>query len=498
MYFCGSIQKGNYPIGMENNTAEKAALAKVFDLMNEWISESRNPDSLILDYQKPEDLKKKLGLNIAPSGADMDEILNEIQNYLKYAVKTAHPGYLNQLFGGFNFPAFLGELVTALTNTSMYTYEVAPVATLMENALMEKMIGFTGWKTGTGSLLTGGSNTNMVAMLLARNIKFKDAKMDGISNHGKPAILVSERSHFSMLKGANTIGVGQNGVIKVPVDVDGRMRGEDLKFAFDQAVKDGFTPFIVCSTAGTTETGSFDAMDEISEFAQANNIWHHIDGSWGGSSILSPNHKDKFKGLELADSFSWNPHKLMNIPLVCSALLVKGENIMREEIQSYDSDYIYHSHDNSSYDLGPASLQCGRRVDALKLWLAWKYYGDNGYAQRIEHLYDLAEYCTEYVQNNEKLELMFSTQSLNVNFRFITPEGVDADAFNEKLRYTLIETGEAMVNYCRLPKGLSIRLVLLNADLTKEDLDRFFERFLKAGKTLLNKLSEKGVRVPNA
>lgn len=480
---------------MKNNTTEKAVLAKVFDLINDWISQSQNPNNPVIDYHKPEELQNILNLSISPDGTDLDGILKEIQNYLKYAVKTGHPGYLNQLFGGFNFPAFLGEVITALTNTSMYTYEVAPVATLMEKALMEKMIGYTGWKSGTGSLLTGGSNTNMVAMLLARNVRFEGSKMNGIPPGVRPAVLVSERSHFSMLKAANTIGIGQNAVVKVPVDENGRMRARAVQNAFNQAVAAGFTPFIVCTTAGTTETGSFDAIDEISDFAQASNLWHHVDGSWGGSSIISRKYQHLFKGLEKADSFSWNPHKLMNIPLICSALLVRGNNVMREEIQSYDSDYIYHSNDHSNYDLGPASLQCGRRVDALKLWLAWKFYGDHGYAQRIEYLYDLAKYCTTFVDNHDDLELLFPTQSLNVNFRFKTPHGVDIDAFNEALRYKLIETGDAMVNYCRLPNGLSIRLVLLNPDLTQEDLDRFYDRFLKAGHQLLKQWQEPVVKV---
>lgn len=480
---------------MKKDNTEKVALAKVFELMNQWISESRDPESLILDYKKPEELEKILALTIDPQGSDMDGIIAEIQTYLKYAVKTGHSGYLNQLFGGFNFPAFLGELITALTNTSMYTYEVAPVATLIENALMKKMISYTGWKTGTGSLLTGGSNTNMVAMLLARNVKFENTKLNGIPSGVKPCVLVSERSHFSMLKGANTIGIGQNAILKVPIDKNGRMRGKAAEKVLLKAIKDGFTPFMICSTAGTTETGSFDAIDEISELAKKHGLWHHVDGSWGGSSILSRKQKSKLKGLENADSFSWNPHKLMNIPLICSALLVKDNHVMREEIQSYDSDYIYHQNDHSHYDLGPASLQCGRRVDALKLWLAWKYFGDEGYEKRIDHLYNLAKYATKYITESEHLELMFPTQSLNVNFRFKTPAGIDADLFNKEIRYALIRSGEAMVNYCSLPNGLSIRLVLLNADLTKKDIDRFFEKFITTGSQLLNKMLELNVKM---
>jgi glutamate/tyrosine decarboxylase-like PLP-dependent enzyme len=470
---------------MENHREE--VLNSIFNLINLWLRQSANPDNPVNNYRVPEQLSHELGLKIEKSGINDKELINEVEKYLNYSVKTGHPHYLNQLFGGFNFPAFIGEIITALTNTSMYTYEVAPVATLMEMRLIEKMLGFTGWETGTGAMMTGGSNTNMVAMLLARNSIFKGAKMEGITGLPKLALFVSERSHFSMLKGANTIGIGQNGVVKVKLDENGRMRGKALKASIETALKKGLLPFMVCSTAGTTETGSFDAIDEIADVAKTHDLWHHVDGSWGGSVVLSEKRRNLLAGLEEADSFSWNPHKLMNIPLICSVLLVKGDGIMREEIQSQDADYIYHENDTSAYDLGPSSLQCGRRVDSLKLWLAWKYYGDEGYSNRIEHLFDLAEYATDFIEDNQELEIMFPTQSLNVNFRFKTPEGINTDRFNENLRYELLKKGKVMVNYCWLDSGLSIRLILLNPDLSKGDIDRFFKLLLDEARALLKR-----------
>jgi len=458
---------------MDKNNREEV-LSRIFELINSWLKQSADPKTPVNNYRAPEELKKELSLKIESSGVGDDALVAEVEKYLHYSVKTGHPAYLNQLFGGFNFPAFVGEIITALTNTSMYTFEVAPVATLMEMELIKKMLQYTGWKTGTGSMMTGGSNTNMVAMLLARNSIFKGAKLEGITGLPKLAIFVSERSHFSMLKGANTIGIGQNGVIKVELDENGRMRGEALKNAIEATLKKGFLPFMVCSTAGTTETGSYDAIDEIAEVAENYEIWHHVDGSWGGSVVLSKEKKHLVDGLERADSFSWNPHKLMNIPLICSVLLVKSDKVMREEIQSHDADYIYHENDTSAYDLGPSSLQCGRKVDSLKLWLAWKYFGDEGYSDRIEHLFELADYATKYIDNSDELELLFPTQSLNVNFRYKPPSELDIDRFNENLRYELLKQGKAMVNYCWLDKGLSIRLILLNPDLTHDDLDRFF------------------------
>ncbi len=475
---------------MKEQKEQSAALDKVVALMKSWMLDSQNSEKPVLEHHRPDDLKDLLSLRIGADGVGYEGLTAEIEQYLKYAVKTGHPAYLNQLFGGFNFPAFVGELITALTNTSMYTYEVAPVATLMELELMEKMRSYTGWKTGTGAMLTGGSNTNLVAMLLARNHHFPSVKQQGLAGLPRPVFFVSERSHFSFLKAANALGLGQESVIKVPIDENGRMRGKALHWALESAIERGAQPFMVCSTAGTTETGSFDAFEEIADVAEEFSLWHHIDGSWGGSAILSEKRQHLFQGLDRSDSFSWNPHKMMNIPLVCSVLLVKNPSIPRQEIHTHDGDYIYHENDSSAYDLGPASLQCGRRVDALKLWLAWKFYGDNGYAARIEKLFDLAAYCDTLVKGHPKLELLFPTQTLNVNFRYAAPNGVDADQLNEEIRYRLLRSGEAMVNYCRLDSGLSIRLVLLNPDLTIADLDSFFERFTATGAIVSEELAE--------
>lgn len=459
---------------MNQSEENRALLNEVYALVDQWVDESAGGRQPVIDFHLPEELKQKLNLSLGhPGGADA--VRESIADYLRYAVRTAHPAYLNQLFGGYNLPAYLGEVVTAATNTSMYTYEVAPVATLMELEVIDKMRSYTGWNSGTGAMMTGGSNTNMVAMLLARNAIFQDAKMEGITGLPKLAVLVSERSHFSMLKAANTIGIGQHGVVKVSLDAQGRMRREGLEQALKETIAKGYMPFMVCSTAGTTETGSFDHIAEVSEFAQSHQMWHHVDGSWGASIVLSEKRRHLFEGLEHADSFSWNPHKLMSIPLVCSVLLVKDPDIMREQIQSHDAGYIYHEDDTSDYNLGPSSLQCGRRVDVLKLWLSWKYHGDEGYSNRIEHLFALAELATSIVEEDALLESMFPLQTLNVNFRVKVPEGVDIDRFNQDLRYRLIRLGKTMVNYCRLDSGLSLRLILLNPDLQEKDVLHFFE-----------------------
>lgn len=464
--------------------AERQVLSGTFELIDQYLQTLNDPELKVNEFTLPDELKQKFDLEIREQGGNYDDLLQYIQQYLHYSVKTGSKQYLNQLFGGNNLPALIGEFITSLTNTSMYTYEVSPVATLMELELVRKMNSFTGFADGDGTFLTGGSNTNLVAMISARNRKFPETKNRGVSHLPPLTAFVSDRSHFSFTKAANAMGIGSRYVIKVKTDDLGRMIADELNKEIEASLQRGELPFFVGATCGTTEMGAFDPLEQLVPISKKYSLWLHADGSWGGSAIMSPKYRHLFAGLENCDSFSWNPHKLMNIPLICSVLLVREKGALREYFSTFDTDYIYHDDETSAYDLGPKSLQCGRRVDALKLWLAWKYYGDEGYIERIEHLFELAQYATSLLEKNDQLELMCPTQTLNVNFRFNPGNISDPNDFNRKVRQQLVESGKSMVNYCTLQKGLSIRLILLNPDLTTSDIDRFFDHFLKEAEAL--------------
>lgn len=464
---------------------DRKALSQTFKIIDQYIQSVQDPDVKVNEFLLPDALRERFDFELQQKGTDYDALIEYIRQYLHYSVKTGSKQYLNQLFGGTNMPALLGEFITSLTNTSMYTYEVAPMATLMEMELVKKMNSFTGFSDGDGIFLTGGSNTNLVAMIAARNHKFPETKKRGTSHLPPLTAFVSDRSHFSFTKAANAMGMGSDFVIKVATDGVGKMIPEALKVAIEESIARGEKPFFVGATCGTTETGAFDSLSELAPIAQQFELWMHADGSWGGSSIMSPQHRYRLKGIEECDSFSWNPHKMMNIPLICSVLLMRQKGQLKDYFDASDTSYIYHENDTSAYNLGPKSLQCGRRVDALKLWMAWKFYGDEGYIARINQLYSLAHYATSSVRNHPDLELMCATESLNVNFRFTHDAIADLDAFNKSVRQELLTSGKSMVNYCHLSNGLSIRLVLLNPDLTTADLDQFFGNFVETAQKML-------------
>ena len=457
---------------------------RITELLLKYLEESEQSGTCVVDYKAPRELKEIFDLSIPHTGTTYKEILSSIESYLKYSVRTGHRRYFNQLYAGFSLPSFLGEVITSLTNTSMYTYEVAPLATLMELELIEKMNRLVGFADGTGQFVTGGSNANLLAMLCARNRALPETKTKGLRLAQPLTMFISDQAHYSFSKAANVLGIGADNVTRVKTDHNGRMIPDRLDWDIRNQIKQGKKPFFVTATAGTTVLGAFDSINDVATIAKQYGLWLHVDGAFGGSVLLSRKYRSMLSGSEKADSFTWDPHKMMTTPLICSAILVKDKSLLTENCYSDDTEYLFHDHKNKAYDLGVMSLQCGRRVDAFKLWLSWKYYGNKGYEQRVDKLFELAAYATEVVRKEKHLELVRPTQSVNVCFRYIPVVKTDLNRFNLILRERLMKAGTSLFNYSLIDGNVILRLVFVNPETQKSDIHHLFDTILATGAAL--------------
>ncbi len=454
-----------------SNYSEYLLLKSAFNKITNYLS-NHELSKTVVKYKTPTDLSQIINFEIGQEGVTEKEFNHLIDLYLDNAVKTGNKQFLNQLYSGFNLPAFIGEMVTVLTNTSMYTYEVAPVATRIESEMIRLMNTYTGYTKGDGIFLTGGSNANMVAMFSARNKKLPHIRKQGMQHAPTLVAFVSDQAHYSFETAANLLGIGADHVLKIKTDQSGCMLPAALEDAIASSIEKGQIPFFVGATCATTMLGSYDPLDQLAEICEKYDIWLHADGSFGGSLILSSQYRHLLKGIEQTDSFAWNPHKLMNIPLICSALLVKEQGTLQKNITDINTDYIFHDIDDIE-DLGKKSIQCGRRVDAVKLWFAWKYFGIEGYEKRIDNLIDLASYAASKVVAHPGLELLRERQSFTVCFRVKTNH-VDTNGYNLAIRELLRKSGKSIVNFGFLGQDLAIRLVTANAEMTRDDIDQFF------------------------
>jgi glutamate/tyrosine decarboxylase-like PLP-dependent enzyme len=191
------------------------------------------------------------------------------------------------------------------------------------------------------------------------------------------------------------------------------------------------------------------------------------------------------KGIENVDSLSWDFHKMIGTSLMCNVFLINNRpHTLGRLCSSGDESYIFHkSSHNEVHDLGAVSLQCGRRVDSLKWFLDWKFFGKKEFGRRVEHSLELCRYAESIVDESDSLELILPRNSFNICFRYIAPEKV-ANKLNLAIRNTLYHDGTSMVGYAYFNDILFLRLLLAGHDLTGGDIKRYFSDFIKTGKSL--------------
>lgn len=441
-----------------------------------------------VDYLEPGELLQRLRLEEDRGQGDWEALFSWVEDYLSYAVKTAHPSYVNRMWAGANLPSVIGEMITACTNTSACTFETAPVSTLMERYLIATMLNLVGFEQGSGQMTTGSSNANMIAMMAARHVAAPTCKTDGL--FGQPALFafVNADAHYSMDRAANILGLGTDHLRKVEVDDHGRMHIPALERHLAEIQAAGGQPFFVAATAGTTVRGSYDSLPPLLALRQKYGFWLHVDGAWGGSVVFSDRLRQHFlPALEQADSFTLDFHKMLGTALMCNVLLFNHRrDILRTVCSAGDESYIFHEgEDGEIRDLGTQSLQCGRRVDSLKWFLDWKFYGQAGFAARIEHYLDLCRYAEEQVERLPELEMVVPRESFNICFRFRTPPSIPAATFNQHLRERMHRSGRALVGTGFVNGELVLRLLITNTNVDKPEIDRFFAAVMATGQELL-------------
>jgi len=454
--------------------------SRLYNIISEYLAQNNDPQTPVVNYLSGSKLKEKLELNIGKNAKSEEQVFEKIEEYLKYSQRTSHPQFNNQLYAGFNEVSFIGEMITHLTNTSMATYEISPVATLMEQEIVRKMNSLVGFGGSEGIMCTGGSNANMLAVHCARAKDDPDAYYNG--NKKDYVVYISENAHYSFEKAVNLMGLGLNSLSLVKNDNEGKMIPNDLEDRIKKDIEKGRTPLLVASTAGTTVMGAFDPIDEIDKVAKKFNLWHHADGAWGGSALLSEKFSHLTKGVENIDSFTWDAHKLMGTGVITSFFLSKHEGVLKSSNSTQGGEkYIFHEYENRDFDTGPDSLQCGRKVDILKLWLNWFYLGDDGYAQYMNHLLENKEYFVEKLKNYpEKFKLVHNPEFLNVCFQIIPKDkDTEINTFNFKKRFELVREGMFQTNFSKNPDGLTFfRHIFANNRTQKADIDRFVEKLL--------------------
>ncbi len=417
----------------------------------------------VREYSGPEKLERELDLALGAEGHDMGSLLASLRQLFDATPRIGGSRFFSLLFGGHDAAATTAEILTAMANTPMHTFKAAGAQILVEQEVLRHMASKIGFDGGDGMFTPGGTMSNLAALVVARNETFDGARDDGLGAQ-RCRVYTSTDGHFSIARAMGITGLGRRNVRDVPSDASGRIDVGALRRMVAADARAGVRPLMINATAGTTTFGAFDPLREIAEVAAEHGAWLHVDGSYGGSVSLSERHRGLLDGCELADSFAWDAHKAMGVPLSCSVLLLRRAGLLEKHFNE-SAEYLFQTQDG--HNPATRSLQCARRNDALKLWAGWRRHGDQGYARRIDLLFSLARRAARMVEADPALRLCLEPESFNVCFEV---KGRSSAEICDRLE----REARALVSHVPFGGRQAIRLVCINPAVTEADLETFF------------------------
>jgi sulfinoalanine decarboxylase/sulfinoalanine decarboxylase/aspartate 1-decarboxylase len=419
----------------------------------------------VADYISSEELLDRLDLSLSEEAISDDKFESILKELVLNTPRTATNAFFNQLYGGRNETAVLGDLLSVVMNNSMYTYKAAGAQVGVEKAVLRKVCDILGWgPEADGTFASGGSLTNFMSMIMARDHASVNSRFKGVRN--EMVVYTSSESHYSIPKNAAFCGIGRDNVRYIPVDDQGRMIPDELESIIERDVESGLVPVMVNLTAGTTVLGAFDPIESVAAICEKHDIWLHVDGAYCGSVLFSDKYKHLIKGIENVNSFSFNAHKMIGTPLTCSIIVTRDKKHMYDSFTN-EASYLYQTEEDD-FNLGKRSLQCGRRNDALKFWSVWKSVGTTGLQEIVDHQFELADIAREYVRNNPDYTLYSYDNSISICFNY---KGIPA----KEICAALYERSKLMVSYGNHKEEEFIRLVTINAQNEKSDILNFFK-----------------------
>lgn len=462
-------------------------LEQTVTMLKNYLHQTRNKTVPVIDFTAPQDLQNEMDVSIGEQWADFDALLASVQMTLAKSVATQHPRFFNQLYAGADMVGITAELVTAVLNTSMATYETSPVFTIMENEIYSKIARMLQWTQFDGMMLAGWSACNMHAMHVARFRLDYWYHERGLYDSPRLGVFTSDQGHYSITKSSLLMWLGKKSVFKVKSDENGCMIIADLKAKITHAREEGVIPFFINASAWTTVLGAYDPIPEIVAVGEANNMWVHVDATWWWWALFDDSLRHKMPGMESVDSISWNPHKMMGVPLQCSIFMTR-HRARNKKCNALNAQYLFNDDKpyDVCYDSGDKYTQCWRRVDVLKVWLQRKSYGDAWLAKRMRTTFANAEYFAEQVKQSKSLLLVQEPTCTNVCFWYLPKDlrkqWVGREMMRQEfdrihtltaqIKKMMLECGEMMTTYSPV-KDLPnfFRMVFVRHDIDKTDID---------------------------
>lgn len=460
------------------------------------------PSRPVTAANTPDEIKTLIGASarLPDEGTDAAEVLRSATSLLfEHSLFNGHPRFFGYITSSPAPIGMLGELLAAAVNANVGMWRLGPMASEIEAQTVRWIAELLGYPVTCGGLLVSGGNmANMVALFAARVAAADwDVRAAGMApSSSRPLrVYASGETHTWLKKAVDLAGLGTDAVQWIPTGDDLRMHTGALRAAIADDRRAGARPMMVVGTAGTVSTGTVDPLADIAEICRGEGVWFHVDGAYGAFAAALPDASPDLRALSLADSVAVDPHKWLYAPIEAGCVLVRDPARLTAAFAYHAAYYHFGQAAMNFVDFGP---QNSRGFRALKVWLALRQVGRNGYVRMIGDDIRLSERLHDRVAAHPDLESI--SQGLSITtFRYVppelragigTPEGeARLNALNEALLERIQSSGELFVSNAVLRERYVLRACIVNFNTAQGDVDAVPEIVARLGREVADSLT---------
>jgi len=463
-----------YPL--EPDEAQMRALAgRALDFVVEFISAL--PDAPHVDLDDLDDALARIRSDAPETGTGFDELIDQVGLGARKAFNPAGPGYMAFIPGGGLFAASVADFVSLSVNRFVNLWNPAPVFAAMEADVIRWLCEIFGYPVEARGILTsGGSMSNLSAIVTARTTKLGEDFADG-------CVYVTEQTHASVAKAASIAGLPLRALRRVPASRELRMFPEALQRLVKEDRDAGRKPFLVVASAGTTNTGAVDPLEAIADISQSEDLWLHADAAYGGFFALTERGRTRLAGIDRADSITLDPHKTLFLPYGTGVLLVREGESLRQAHRA-KGDYLQ--------DLAPEgdipnftdySPELSRDFRGLRVWLPLKLHGIGAFRAALDEKLELTRVLYEALKNQPGFDVPWEPELTVVPFRYMPKTG-DADAFNQRLLERINASKRIFLSSTLLDGAFWLRACIVSHRTHRDRVDEAIEIITSAARAL--------------
>ncbi|MGQ8335891.1 pyridoxal-dependent decarboxylase [Sunxiuqinia sp. A32] len=432
----------------------------------------------VLSQVKPGDIRNQLPTTPPTTGESFDKMMKDVEQIIMPGITHwQSPNFYAYFPSNTSAPSILGEILSSGLGVQGMLWATSPACTELESHVLDWLVDmmnlpshFKTTEKGGGVIQDTASNAALCAILAAREQKTNfETNKTGINQN--LTAYISTQTHSSVEKGMKVAGLGTDNLRKIEVDENMAMIPSKLEAQVTQDLEDGFVPFFVCATIGTTSSNAVDPVKAIGEICEKHELWLHVDAAMSGTAALLPEKKNYFEGLELAQSYSFNPHKWMFTNFDCDCFYVSDKSTLINTL-SILPEYLKNeaTEKGAVIDYRDWHVQLGRRFRALKLWFVIRHYGLEGLQYHIREHIRLGGLFAKWVAESENFELMEAPRFNLVLFRHNK-----GNEFNKKLLDNINQRGKIYLTHTILNGTFWLRMSIGQTQTRENHIEKAWE-----------------------